>query len=98
MAQARRQTLEVARRDDPAAKPEGRLLLPVHYDRPLPEPPGPGLQPQGAHLVEVENSTPAPTAHSPNPPTCPTCLYCDHHHWICWMVACNLTVDSGVEQ
>ncbi|MBL8937950.1 MAG: diguanylate cyclase [Archangium sp.] len=62
MAQARRKTLEVARRDDTAVTLEGRLVLLVDDDRAVLELLRRGLEPQGYRFVEAEDGTQALTA------------------------------------
>ncbi|MBE2253674.1 MAG: diguanylate cyclase [Myxococcus sp.] len=62
MPQARRKTLEVARRDEGALKLEGRLLLLVDDDRGVIELLRRGLAPWGYRFVEAEDGTQALTA------------------------------------
>jgi two-component system, cell cycle response regulator len=62
MPQARRKTLEVARRDEGALKLEGRLLLLVDDDHGVIELLRRGLAPFGYRFVEAEDGTQALTA------------------------------------
>jgi PleD family two-component response regulator len=62
MPQARRKTLEVARREEGALKLEGRLLLLVDDDRGVIELLRRGLAPFGYRFVEAEDGTQALTA------------------------------------
>jgi two-component system, cell cycle response regulator len=62
MAQARRKTLEVARREDAAVTLEGRLVLMVDDDRAVLQLLRRGLEPQGYRFVEAEDGAQALTA------------------------------------
>lgn len=62
MAQARRKTLEVARREDASLRLEGRLVLLVDDDRAVLELLRRGLEPHGYRFAEAEDGTQALTA------------------------------------
>jgi two-component system, cell cycle response regulator len=68
MAQARRKTLEVARKDESTPTLEGRVLLLVDDDRGIIELLRHGLAPFGYRFVEAENGAQALTAIRKHPP------------------------------